>query len=349
VRELDVETRYAALSPDGQHLAGLGPDYTFCTWDVATLTPDCVEERLPIREETITWSPDGTAVTFSLDAIRLLQESDIYVYELSTGTVANLTDDGVEDELYKVMDRNPPIDDVPVWSPDSKRIAFVRSFWGDEGSRLTTIMVIDRAGGEPAEVLLLDIDEPMAVWLPMHWLPDGTLLYSQISQGMSDPHDGLWKVGVDDGSSPLQVVPGNKESDVPAPKISDARQGKVIVYSYLLAGQFGIAGDKPLFWLVDLATGARAPLPQPPQQGGVQPHIIEVGLSPDGATALLVTMSSDGPFLMAMDVQTGEVVSLDSEPQDLTYSQYAPQWVANDTVLLQRPNGLVLVTLGGAP
>ncbi|HYH11838.1 MAG TPA: DPP IV N-terminal domain-containing protein, partial [Thermomicrobiales bacterium] len=143
-RELNTETRYAALSPDGQQMAGVGPDGTICVWEVETLESECAGERMPIRAETIVWAPDGTAVAFALDTIRLLYESDIYVYELTTGDLVNLTDDGLEGDLLENMDQDPPADDVPVWSPDSRQLAFARSFMGDDGPGSTSIMRIDR-------------------------------------------------------------------------------------------------------------------------------------------------------------------------------------------------------------
>jgi Tol biopolymer transport system component len=345
-REIDLDTRHAVLSPDGALVAGVGPEDTICVWVVETLAASCADERLPIREETIVWSPDGTAVAFALDAIRLLYESDIYVYDVQRGQLANLTDDGVEGDLLDTIDADPPMDDVPTWSPDSRRIAFVRSYRGDEEPGSTTIMRIDRAGGEPVEVLPLDVDEPFAIWLPMHWLPDGTLLYSQMAHELGDPRNGVWKVGVDDGSSPLQIAPGAEESDIPGPTISavDPASGTAIVYSYLLAGQFGAGADQPLFWLVDLATGDRSPLPTPPGDA----RVIAAGFAPDGGTILLVTMSSEGAVLMTMDPATGEVAPLDPVLRDMTFRPVAPQWAANNTVLLQRPQGPLLLTMAAA-
>lgn len=51
-----------ALSPDGQWMVGIGPDNAFCIWDDATLTAECVDERLPIRGQTVIRTPDSTAV-----------------------------------------------------------------------------------------------------------------------------------------------------------------------------------------------------------------------------------------------------------------------------------------------
>lgn len=334
-RELAVDARYVTLSPDGQWLAGVGPDSTFCVWDIETLTPACDEQRLPIRGETVTWAPDSSAVAFALDAILMLYESDIYVYELDSGELTNITDDGIEGDVLDTLDTGAPIDDVPAWSPDGERIAFARSHWGaDDEPGSTSIMVIDRAGGEPAELLPLDVEEPLAIWMPMHWLPDGMLLYSQIARDVGDPRNGVWKLNVDDGSSPLQIVPGGEEAEIPGPRISDTADGHAIVYSYWLMGRFEADAQTPLFWLVDVAAGERTSITVP----GGDARIIDAGFSPDGSTALLVTAApAEGARLMILDVASGEITPLDTTSRDTPFAAGPPQWATNDTVLLLVP------------
>ena len=349
VRQSDVDGEFAALSPDGRWLAGIGPDRTLCVWDVESMASECVDERLRIREETITWSPDSTAVAFSFNAILYAEESDIYVYEVDTGTLTNLTDDGVEGSLLDAGDADAPIDDVPTWSPDSQRIAFARSYTSDELSS-TNIMQIDRSGGEPVEIIQLDVEQPLAVWMPMHWLPDGTLLYTQLSHDLDDPRNGVWKIGIDDGSSPLQVVPGDSISDVPGPMVVDvdAGQGSAIVYSYMLAGQFGFDTEQTLFWMVDLESGDMQPLVS--GGGASDAMVIAAGFSPDGGAVMLVTMVGRDSVLKLMDPATGEVTQLEHDSSDTIFVPGAVQWAENDMVLIQghRRNGPVLFMLDRA-
>ena len=141
----------------------------------------------------------------------------------------------------------------------------------------------------------------------MHWLPDGMLLYSQIAREVGDPRKGVWKLNVDDGSSPLQIVPGGEETEIPGPKISDTADGHAIVYSYWLMGRFEADAQTTLFWLVDVATGEPTPITVP----GGEARIIDAGFSPDGSTALLVTAApAEGTRLMVLDVASGEITPL---------------------------------------
>lgn len=346
VRELDIGVRYAALSPNGQNLAGVGPDDRFCIWDVATLESECAGEEMPIHPETITWSPDGTAVAFALDTIPPRIDSDIYVYDRGTGALRNLTDDGVEGVLEGISDDNPPIDDVPTWSPDSQQLAFVRSFHGDGESATTAIMRVDRNGGEPVPVALLNVAQSLAVSLPIYWLPDDTLVYTQNTNDIEDPNNGVWMLDVVAGGSPALIVPGGEGSVYGGPMvISDIAGGKAIIFAYWLAGDIGFGGDRPMFFLVDLATGGSEPLPPLPEADGQSPQLVDATFSPDGATILLVTTSLDGAQLMALDVATGAISPLEPEPRDGRYLSGVPQWVSSNTVLLQRMDGPMLFSL----
>jgi hypothetical protein len=184
--------------------------------------------------------------------------------------------------------------------------------------------------------------------MPMHWLPDGTLLYAQSTNEKDDPRNGIWKVSVDDGSSPLQVAPGAEGTDIPGATVvdADAERGQVIVFSWVLAGQRGVIGDQPLFWLVDIASGERQPFPALPGEGARPPIIIDATYSPDGTTILLVKLTEAGLELMTMDPATLAVTPVDGEPLDVALKPgVALQWAGNDTVLLSVPGGPVLVEL----
>ena len=73
--------------------------------------------------------------------------------------------------------------------------------------------------------------------------------------------------------------------------------------------------------------------------------MLSAGLSPDGTTALLATKSLDGTRLMVMDVASGEITVLDAAPRETAFTVHTPLWATNDTVLLQRPEGPLLITL----
>jgi hypothetical protein len=165
---------------------------------------------------------------------------------------------------------------------------------------------------------------------------------------MDDPHNGIWKVSVDDGGSPLQVVPGAEGTDIPGAAVvdADAERGQAIVFSWVLAGQRGVTGDQPLFWLVDIASGERQPFPALPSEGARPPVLIDATYAPDGASILLVSLTEAGLELLMMDTETLVVTPLDGEPLNVALMPGAAlQWAGNDTVVLHGPGGPVLVEL----
>jgi WD40 repeat protein len=352
VREIELPTLYPTshpvLSPDGWWLAGVDEEHSFCIWDIATLTPTCAGERLRIDLGSIAWAPDSTAVAFTLDAILGAEESDLFIYDLGTGALTNRTDDGVAGRLLtEAVISEALIDTLPTWSPDSQHLAFVRSVHRDDLDT-TTLMRIARSGGEPTEILRLDVDQAFAVWLPLTWLPDDTLLYTVIAR---DPReaaalDGVWQVGVD-GADPRQVVPGNAEAEIPVALVGDVDPAgtTALVYSFSLLREFMFGLDRPLFWLVDLADGTREPIPAPPGDGPEPARVIGATFSPDGESVLLVTMVPGlGWGLAVLDVATREITVLPGEPIE-PFRPGAPQWAANDTVLRPHPHGAILIAL----
>jgi hypothetical protein len=346
VRELALELAipYAELSPDGQWLAGVGPEDAISIWDVAALSPACAEERLHIRAETIAWAPDSSAVAFALDAIRLFEESDIYVFERGSGQQTNLTDDGAEGTVILDVEPGFPSDDVPAWSPDSRRIAFARTIYTEEITT-TSLMWVDRVGGDPVEILTLDGEAPFAVETPMYWLQDDSLLYSQRAREIS-PRDGVWRVGIHGGSIPLQLVPGGATASVPRATIGDVADtsGMAIVYSDTRRSA-PESGGEPEFWLLVLDSGTLAPFPIPPVEPEMFPRVADATFAPDGSSILLVVTSLLGLTLTVMDVATGEMAALEAQPPGQMYRPGPPQWALNDTALLQGPEGPILFTL----
>ncbi len=149
------DVNLARLSPDGSRLLRL--DHGLCVTAVDGDDGTCVAEADPdVHPDTRTaqWSPDGTKVVFTDDFFRLFDEPDVWVFDVTSGEVENLTDDGVADfELSGEADPDARFDVRPSWSPDGSEIWFARAETPREPVELMSVGV---DGGEATRLRAID-------------------------------------------------------------------------------------------------------------------------------------------------------------------------------------------------
>ena len=146
-----------AWSPDGRWLAlsamGLGSLRLYrveirCT----TLPQDCVGQRQRLdtghdSDWTPVWSPDGQKLAF---ASRPAGSTDLFLMDLTTGAVQQLTDDPASEQL-------------PAWSPDGRYLAYISTrSWG------LNIHLVDTVTGDTAPLTANGIADVMTpAWRPL--------------------------------------------------------------------------------------------------------------------------------------------------------------------------------------
>jgi eukaryotic-like serine/threonine-protein kinase len=123
-------------------------------------------------------SPDGTRV-----AVNRGEPADIWVYELGRGTSLRLTFD-VRNET------------LPVWSPDSKRIAFNQT----QKDATTAVYEIPAAGGAPRELL------PPGELAVTDWSRDGRVMLMRQGALFVSPGD-IWVKPIDGAARALLQTP----------------------------------------------------------------------------------------------------------------------------------------------
>jgi hypothetical protein len=281
------------LSPNGQRLlgerrSGDGPNL-LCSYEVVTLAETaCAGLQAAgygedLARASVAWSPDGEQIAFTEDT-RSGREGDVWVFDLADGTLANMTDDGIEgDYFFGPVDPAATVDSWPTWSPDGRAIAFARAGAIREERAEVGLFRIDSATGKITQIAPLPNVAFGEFVEGVRWLGDGRVVYATW-----DPETDIRTIWVVDGTSeeprPL--------ASLDAALLDVSARGQALVW-YRPASSS--ASPAPTYGLVDLTTGADAPLETPEALPGYPRNEALVAIAPDGATLLYVAGSGEAP------------------------------------------------------
>lgn len=334
VRVVEVDGSAISMSPDGARIAGIGPEFALCIWDVATMEPTCDQgERVSIAPESVVWSPDSTAIAFTEESSF---ESDIHIHELGSGTSIRLTDDGLDGRWWDMADEPIiPLDRMPAWSLDSQSVFFTRTNVA-LGQPPTDLLRVSRNGGE-AELLETISTSPYAVYTPMHVLSDGSLLYTHAAPNLSNPDSGIW-LRTPDGES-HHLLPGGNDDDYPAPVITDVheRDGTIRIAAYSAVNMGRMDPDLPLSFTFDLES--REVTPVEASEPGLLPWAIT--FAPDGETFWSGAIGQSTASLLQVsggDQQLIDLADGDARPPGLYDPFPSMEWRGENTLFV--PGGI---------
>jgi hypothetical protein len=124
--------RDVVLSPDGNLLAWTTAGSAICVGTISEPAATCypVEET---RVSDLYWSPDSRFIATHENVVQQLLEGDIWLFEVATGQITNLTDDGVTD----FRDDGALLDITPVWDPATNGLYFFRAVDDPANDRFT--------------------------------------------------------------------------------------------------------------------------------------------------------------------------------------------------------------------
>jgi Tol biopolymer transport system component len=343
--------RILSLSPDGKWLAAEKQD-AMCVYATATLAEQHCATLADARIDLpgIAWSPDSTRIALTEDVYGYLEESDVWIFDVATGALTNLTDDGATGNgLRRTPAESQPYFDMrPAWSPDGKTLLFARTPPGRDQS---AIYRISASGGAAEQVLTVKEDVPYALD-SVRWTIDGQrMVYTIAIPGSqaANSDNGVW-IADTNGQNARQLVATEQErGPVRLEAVAASTDKALILYPQVASGFGATDANVSPYALVDLSTGAVEALK--PAEGGASEvtRVLNAVLSPDGSKILYAYQDKAETFrVVVRDVEGGAEQELLSDPeQALGFAllhEAGLDWADNDIIFVSTgaDSGLLL-------
>lgn len=175
------------ISPNASVLVGKRDTHEICFLDAETRFPisesSAIPELIIFPDTGIAWSPDGRRIAFDLQAWRTERDSDIFIADVTSGDVINLTPEGHDNEADNLIkEPDVEVDTSPVWLDDDT-IVFARHRIHDRDALTCDLCTLTVSTGQVST--LLDLAESGIVFVSSNmWrLSDGSLVFLAVFSG----------------------------------------------------------------------------------------------------------------------------------------------------------------------
>lgn len=325
IEPLDVgRTAILSISPDASILMGVRVRNRLVFLDATSLEEIALGEQMDelavIDPASISWSPDGSRLAFSLVAWRTMTDSDIFIAEAATATITNATAEGHDDEAASLLDaEDVRIDLFPQWLDDSTLI-FARHENLEADNFTCELCTLDTESHAVTAWASLDTAGYRFVNSPLHVRTDGSVV--AMLQAGSEPGE-IAIVSAEGDVSPVTI------EGVAAPMLVDANDTHAIVLDRQAFG----------YWLVPLDDPATAT----PMQDLFQTEVVY--------TIVGEPCLGPGPDAIAAVVDTGEKIRVftwvDGEQRDRAHLQRGNPtarctWHGDAVLMTSRENAWLL-------
>jgi hypothetical protein len=201
------DLHYVRLAPDGSALAAGDPKRGFCLYPFAAAKVTCYPWPEKFRGfgrfSGFTWSPDGTTIAFTESLFDYFNESDLWVFDVQSGTYTDRTDDGNFGGILKPSKDGKPylLDYLPTWNPANGDLYFFRSVRDTSGNTSLELYLFPLKDTEPKLVRDLSSDFPIfSVFRQPVISPDGSqMALIVLPNKRDDTRNGLWTLSLKDG------------------------------------------------------------------------------------------------------------------------------------------------------
>lgn len=191
----------AYLSPDGTHFAYSDRGGALCIYNVLGMQQRCsslmdIESLGDFDPDTVYWSPDSQWVTFTTRSLMTFRDSDIWVMNVLSGELTNLTNDGT-DELGFIRPSPIPadLDLSPRWLSDG-RIIFLRYNRADDVTTAPNLFVVSPEGGRAERIGILPHGNRPVVVTKISPSMDGTKVIYPVDR-IDTENAGIWVSDLD--------------------------------------------------------------------------------------------------------------------------------------------------------
>lgn len=257
--------------------------------------------------EGIDYSPDGRWVAFSDAAAQGSPQQAVFLLSIDNGSRRRLT-------TPTLIGKQRVSDVLPTFSPDGKRVAFLRRVWGSGGSGAVCIQAVD----ETAATVV--VDRPGFVW-DVDWSPDGRSLI--LAAGITDTNSHLVRIPLDSGSQKTLVLwPLNEQRDQLRLPFGDG------------ARSVDTAGNRLVFtqWLDDAniwrASGPAAARYRPAERWIASTRAeLMLAFSPTGRHVAFISDRTTGTW----EVWRGDADGSNAQPLTSLGHAIHPQWSPDGT------------------
>lgn len=329
-------TRTAAiLSPDGSRFIYIkGND--ICLYSIDGEKGECVtlDKGATVDMDSVRWSPDGTKLAFSEDFIDLFRDSDIWLYDVTTNQLTDLTP--MPNRRLKVIGNTDPtiiytVDMIPQWSLDSQSLYFIRYSFNQGKDARPDFYKINLKDNSTEEIARVDAQYAITTYA-LVLSPDNTqLAYNIDTQGRGK--DGIWFLDIATKKANLVAAP--VENTIPS------------TYQYSLDGKLLLVIGRDRSAATHQPKSDASRIYTLPVSGGRQQnlnndmYVDAAGWGPKGSDLAYTTYDplnkdKDGLYITEQPGQIGDLV-LPGHFIAPSFRGLIPLfWAANSTLLLSQ-------------